>query len=117
MHFYVQKLSSVWLASCKHSVMIGKKRSFTIESSFYIIFEPVLPDHADRNDNTVIYQSNAIETSCQLTCFPYRAIVHLSSRWFDSGYAPMMMQYASLGCFYLQSLIIYFYYLYTYFLL
>ena len=25
MHLYVQKLSSVWHASCKYSVMIGKK--------------------------------------------------------------------------------------------
>ena len=61
MHLYVQKLSSVWLASCKHSVMIGEKKSFTIESSFHFIFDPVLAVQADRNDNTVIYQSNVLK--------------------------------------------------------
>ena len=82
MHLYVQKLSSVWLASCKHSVMIGKKTSSTIESSFHFIFDPVLAIRADRNDNAVICQSNVIETPCQPNCLPYRAIVLVSLQWF-----------------------------------
>ena len=40
MHLYVQKLSSVWLASCKHSVMIGKKDHQRLSHHFISFLTP-----------------------------------------------------------------------------